>query len=332
MTAVSDELPVQPLSLTHQHIFSVINTRLRHRHCPPSNSLPQKLRVLDIGCGDGLLISFLQTMFEHHYPQVDIEIYGFDIGEVGYQNDQQLPNTISLLRERHPHVDWQQRINLRSLGAQWSYPPGFFDIAVSNQVLEHVDDLDDFLRNLKSSLHTNGFSVHLFPLGNHIVEEHTRMPFIHYVKDQESRTAYARLLNRIGLSRYRYDQKALGYTDPNTHAEDTAKFIQGFTCYRKFSDFYRHCNELCLSLSHHYTKDFYLAKARQLARLKPALTYRSWDFCLAESVLSGLLKYVSSVTLTIAPVNYDIGDRIRCEKEFWQRVNTHQREAAKQAA
>jgi len=333
MSAVVEELPIRPTSLTHQHLFSVLHTRLRRARVDRDGPHGRRrLRVLDIGCGDGLFIDFLQTHLEHYYPECDVEVFGFDVSEVGYHDQNQLPNALSLLQTRHPEVPWSERITSQAAGVDWGFPARFFDIAVSNQVLEHVDDLDHFLRNLKRCLKQNGFSAHLFPLANHVVEAHTKMPFVHYIQDQESRTAYANWLNRVGVSRYRLDREILGYKDTHTHAEDAAKFIQAFTCYRKFGDFYRECNQLGMSVSHHYTKDLYLAKLRRLCRLRPVLTYRPWNWLLLESILSGALKYVSSVTLTIAPINYDIGQRVRSEKEFCHRSRTRADKFNKQAA
>ena len=59
---------------------------------------------------------------------------------------------------------WNDRIKVISGDAQWGYDEGFFDIAISNPVIEHVRDLDRFLENFIHSVSRDGVSIHLFPL------------------------------------------------------------------------------------------------------------------------------------------------------------------------
>src|SRR3546814_2388133 len=68
-------------------------------------------------------------------------------------------------------------------------PPGWFDIAVSNQVIEHVEALTPFLRNLREALAPNGISVHLFPLSHCMQEAHVRVPFSPWIRRSEEHTS-----------------------------------------------------------------------------------------------------------------------------------------------
>lgn len=328
-------MTVSPASLTHQHIFGVLNTILQRTSFATGASVPERLKILDIGCGDGALIGYLQTMLEARYPDTKIEIYGFDIDDFGYASPDQRPATVALLEAQHPQVDWSDRVHLHRASEDWRFTESTFDFAVSNQVLEHVDDLDHFLRNVHRVLKPNGQSVHLFPLGNCIMETHTHMPFVHHVLDHESRVAFAGLMNRLGLSRYFRDRTMLGYDDMDTHARDSAEYLQGFTCYRSFREFHRNCNRLGLTLSSCYTKDLYLAKLRQVLNMPASYNYQQWNYLLAESMVSGILKYVSSVTLTMSKIDYDIGERIRKEKAWKQARRmqvAEQSEATRRAA
>lgn len=295
--------------LAHQHLFSALNTLIKRKTTKPP------IRVLDIGCGDASLMSYLQRAFTDHQPDCRAEIYGFDISEQGYRHPEQMRNAIRLLRDRHPGIDWSRRVGSWCARDEWQYDDGFFDLAVSNHVLEHVPDVAHFLANLKRCLKPGGLSVHLFPLRNHIIEGHTNMPFVHYVRDFEDRVAYASLLNRLGLSRFRSDREILGLDDPVQHARDAAEFVQGFTTYRSFRDFYLECNRNQLSLSHEFTADFYLSKLRRLAKRDPIHSYPKRAVVpLARTILFQFLKHVSSVTLVMESIDYDIANRIRREK------------------
>ena len=203
-----------PASLTHQHLFAVINTLLqRAKEANGPLASRKRLRILDIGCGDGVLISYLQKMLEAHNPGIEIELYGFDIEDHGYADSSQLPNTLRLLKQDHPHVDWSERIVLQRADEAWRFPENYFDFSVSNQVLEHVDDVDQFLENTHRVLRPGGHSTHLFPLENCLMETHVNMPLVHKIQDHETRIAYAGLMNRLGFSRYKKDRTILGYRE-----------------------------------------------------------------------------------------------------------------------
>src|SRR3546814_5989469 len=85
-------------------------------------------------------------------------------------------------------------------------PPGWFDISVSNQVIEHVEELTPFLRNLREALAPNGISVHLFPLSHCMQEAHVRVPFSHWIRDFHYRVAWIKLMSRLGIGKYRSEE------------------------------------------------------------------------------------------------------------------------------
>src|SRR3546814_12805235 len=106
--------------------------------------------------------------------------------------------------------------------ASWGYPPGWFDIADSNQVIEHVEELTPFLRNLREALAPNGISVHLFPLSHCMQEARVRVPFHPWLRDFHYRLAWIKLISRLGVGNSRADRRILGDTDSNSHPNKTA--------------------------------------------------------------------------------------------------------------
>jgi SAM-dependent methyltransferase len=309
--------PVPPISVAHEHVVAALNTHLRAAKAWASGD---RIRVLDIGCGDGLLLAYLQAMSDAGGFGAEVELHGFDVDEMGYQDARQRPRALGLLDTAHPGIEWHRRVKTIRSDAAWGYPAGFFDAAVSNQVLEHVRDLDHFLANLKNHLRPGGISVHLFPLKNYVVEGHTGIPFLHWLRSFDTQVPYVDLLSRMGVGRYATDRTMLGYRDTRSHARDTASFVQLYTSYRSLGDIARACNAHGLALSHLYTKDFYLAKLRRIARRRAHERYRAWRPFVLEALAFAVLKYVSSVTLTISRVEYDIGERIRREKEHHRRA------------
>src|SRR5262245_31793289 len=101
----------RPKSVTHQHLSTTIATLLRERQVEPREG---RLRILDIGCGDGELVAHLQQELTAAFPGLAIELYGFDIGEQGYRDEGQFDTASRALATRFPDVDWRQRISIIS--------------------------------------------------------------------------------------------------------------------------------------------------------------------------------------------------------------------------
>lgn len=304
----TDRFPV-----THQHIFSVIRTLMHEGRIDTSH---RPLRILDIGCGDGKLIHSLQTLLERHCPDLEFEIFGFDVGEHGFREENQMAGAIDYLTVRHPGVDWLGRIKLISDSEPWGYPEGSIDLAVSNQVIEHVEDLDHFLRNLRSSLKVGGQSIHVFPLQQCMQEAHCHVPFSHRIADFNQRVGWIKFVSRLGIGRYRTDRKVLGHQGLDHHAVETAKFIECWTTYRSFGEIARHASQLSMATSYHFSKNLLSAKLRQVSGAGPAERYSRWTVLGLEWLSYLFARSITSATLTIEPLSYDIGKRIAAEKAF----------------
>src|SRR3546814_16304011 len=86
------------------------------------------------------------------------------------------------------------------------------------------------------SLAPNGISVHLFPLSHCMQEAHVRVPFSHWIRDFHYRVAWIKLMSRLGIGKYRHDRRILGHADVQSHAIQSAKFIECWTSYRSFRE------------------------------------------------------------------------------------------------
>lgn len=309
MNTRSPQAPAVPV--THLHIYQVLRSLIAEGTIAVGGG---PVRILDIGCGDGRLMDSLTELAAAEPEPFAIEVHGFDIGEQGYRDNRQQDDAVGLLSARHPGIDWASRIRLFGADEPWSYPPGHFDVAVSNQVLEHVHDLDGLLDNIASAVRVDGASIHLFPLAQCIQEAHCLVPFAHWITNFDYRVSWIAQLSRIGIGRYRRDRVVLGHGDPQEHARKTAAYIQCWTHYRSFAEIARHCRGRGLAPSYHFTKDFFAAKLRAVMGVRPARHYRRRSALGLEWLSFLALRYLSSATLTIRPVTYDIGARIAAEK------------------
>lgn len=298
-------------SVTHDHIVATVMTLLRERQVTPRGG---RLRVLDIGCGDGALVDHLQHSLAAALPGLAIEVHGFDIGEQGYNDGGQFDTAIGRLAARHPHVEWRERISLQSDSEPWRYPSGFFDLAISNQVLEHVEDLAAFLAELRRCLSPQGASVHVFPLSSCIVEAHCQTPFAHWIRDFDRRVDWIELLSRFNIGSYRRHSRILGHSDRHDHAVQTAQYIQCWTRYRDFRTIADACDATALSVTSGLTKGLFITKLRSLLGLAPPTSYRRSRLIGLDWLSFAIGRRLSSATLVIRPASYDIGRRIAAEK------------------
>ena len=307
------------IPIAHVHIFLVLSTLLENKTITTQN---RPLRILDIGCGDGRLIDSLMRLSRSEIPNTPLEIYGFDIGEQGYQDGAQKNEAELYLEIHHPGIVWKDRIKIISGDARWGYDEGFFDMAVSNQVIEHVRDFELFMENFRYSVSSEGASIHLFPMYHCIQEAHCHVPFAHWISNFDYRVAWIALMSRLGIGRYQKHRVVLGHSTPEIHAQETAKYIQCWTTYRTFAQIAETCRNKSLAISYHFTKDFFLTKLRRIAGLPPAKRYRKWTFLGLEWLSFTIGKHLSSSTLVIRPLHYDIGARIAAEKAAMNRSNS----------
>jgi SAM-dependent methyltransferase len=110
--------------------------------------LPPGSRVLDFGSGAGALVDT--------YRAAGLDSYGCDI-EIDRESDRQR------LIETDPY-----RI---------PYPDDWFDLVVSNQVFEHVQNPEEAFAEIARVLKPGGLSLHMFPGRYRIREGHVFVPF-----------------------------------------------------------------------------------------------------------------------------------------------------------
>jgi SAM-dependent methyltransferase len=80
---------------------------------------------------------------------------------------------------------------------------GRYDLVVSNQVFEHVDDLDATLREIERVLRPGGSLLSMFPSRDVWREGHCGIPFLHrFASDSRLAYHYARGMRRLGFGYY----------------------------------------------------------------------------------------------------------------------------------
>ena len=86
-----------------------------------------------------------------------------------------------------------------SKGGRTCFPDAFFDLIISDQVLEHVQDIDKSAKEIGRILKTGGITLHIFPSRHSLVEMHLKMPIVHWLPKNLTRKAAIRLFLHLGL-------------------------------------------------------------------------------------------------------------------------------------
>lgn len=145
---------------------------------------PVKGNLLDVGCGKGDMV---QLAAQHGWESQGVEFFGHGSGT----------NIKSVLTERG-----LLGINIHEYdGVTFPFPDESFDIVLSNQVFEHVPDLDRILSEVSRVLRPGGALICTFPYQDAIREGHSNVLFAHWFPKSRARVVWLFLFRCIGVGR-----------------------------------------------------------------------------------------------------------------------------------
>lgn len=143
---------------------------------------PEDVRVLDWGCGRGRFVLWLREQ--------GFEAYGADVDLEPIQNG--LPLFIEKGYQGEP-------LTLIAADGKTTYADGFFDFIFTDNVIEHVKDLDLVVREVGRLTGANGGGYHIFPAQRQFKEGHLFMPFVHWIPAGGARKALISLCVSLGI-------------------------------------------------------------------------------------------------------------------------------------
>lgn len=171
----------------------------------------KSLVVLDYGCGSGDVVRLMR--------KEGVNCFGTDLAS-SLSN----PAVSELVRQR----------TVLPLNPDGTIPFSWrFDIVISNQVLEHVRNLDGVLSNIEASLKPYGIMYHHFPVAQSLREAHIGIPFAHWFSKGPARFVYAFILRCLGFGLCRENQKSFEWT------RNTLAWLDSHCFYRDLRFFHR---------------------------------------------------------------------------------------------
>ncbi|MGB0971451.1 MAG: class I SAM-dependent methyltransferase [Mycobacterium sp.] len=133
------------------------------------------IRVLDVGCGRGDTVAWL--------VEQGFDAFGIDVRQEYVANGRAYlgPDRLSVLE-----------------GTAYPYPDDYFDIVISDEVFEHVADLDELAREVARTTKPGGVGLHVFPAKWTLIEPHLGAPLVHWLPKGKLRRGAIRLLLSAG--------------------------------------------------------------------------------------------------------------------------------------
>ena len=284
-------------SITHLHIFAIINTLIKYRFDTNSKRV---FRILDIGCGNGRLIQILAKELRLVYAELNFELYGLDVDDSNVQQKGYFEKTIQGLQNQFPHEPWNERVKLIRSNQIWPFDENHFDFIYSNQVMEHVFNQSFFLDEVRRTITNDGWSLHLYPLRHYIYEGHIRIPYVHKFRNWTMTYHWIKWASYIGFGTYK-EHKIKGL-DKNIHSYSKrhADYLTFQVNYQTLKQITNTAKECKLKPSFDFTYLYYKQKVRSLFKLKPLESYDIDDISsVKNSFYFFFLKYISGITLIL---------------------------------
>ena len=176
-----------------------------------SNYKGKKLKILDFGCGKGELVRLLYDA-------------GFDV----YGSDSSL-----FYKDFYSITDKQLfdngRIKLNDENGRSSFPDNYFDIIITNMVLEHVENLEEVIDELNNKMKVDGAMLHFAPVQESIREGHIKQYFIHWLPKNRIRYLICLCQRLIGIgASYKKNEPVHKYIQKRLNAIDNHCFYRSF--------------------------------------------------------------------------------------------------------
>jgi SAM-dependent methyltransferase len=282
---------------SQSHLVALCNTMLKRE------DLPSTVRILDMGSGDAQMLACLARTLPFQYKDRNFEFYGFEVGDIGWQSDNYLERTTDFLREHVPGHQWNDRIAFFSASDCWPYQSGSFDVIISNQVLEHVQQHALVFGEIRRCLAEGGVSINLFPLHEMIYEVHAHMPFVHWIRQSGWRRKLMLGFARLGLTRkYKEEMHFRGWRNLEEFASIYSDVLGSMTNYKSSKQIAALAGNAGLKAEFSYTKNFFSTKLLSMLKRSPnCYALPTW----VDRATFPILKRLASITLILRPVEFD---------------------------
>ena len=172
-------------------------------------------RVMDWGCGEGFTVARLR--------ELGYDAWGVDV------NDISLERGTKMFASR-PYFRQNTLAKLQADG-KTDFPDARFHFVMSNQVLEHVSNLQTVAAEISRITAANGAGLHLFPAKWRLREVHVGMPLVHWLPKTTLRMWGVVLCLMMKI------EPKTGWT--SLHGKSVTERAKGYCAFLNYRTFYR---------------------------------------------------------------------------------------------
>ena len=171
-------------------------------------------RVLDHGCGKGLLVEAGVSKSIDFYG---VEMFSHGSG-IGIKDEIACKG---LLGNRIKEI----------VDHKIPFPDEYFDLVVSNQVLEHIPDIEPVISEIGRVLRADGLFLCIVPYQEAFMEGHCKIPFAHWFRAESAFQYYWLYVFKVlGFGRRKKEK------DPRVWANYFSAWLKDNTFYRTFPE------------------------------------------------------------------------------------------------
>ena len=138
------------------------------------NLKKSNMNILDWGCGRGRAVLWLRA---HGY-----NAFGTD------SDPEPIRDCRDLFLARG--LDADSVLSILENGEEKVFPDAFFNLSFSEEVFEHVKDIERVATNLKRITVSDGAGIHFYPAHKRVMETHLYMPCVHWLPKNMVRKIY----------------------------------------------------------------------------------------------------------------------------------------------
>ena len=183
-------------------------------------------RILDYGCGAGTVVKNLRER--------NILAFGCDVfyegGDYSKDVDTEFFNNGTIKKMLDNKIPFEN---------------DSFDFVLNNQVMEHVENLDEVLAEINRVLKPGGKVLSLFPHRGAWREGHCGIPFLHWFpKNSKFRIYYAAILRSLGLGHFKEGKGIIQWS------KDFCNYIDNWTHYRTLNEIRKSYHQYFSQITH----------------------------------------------------------------------------------
>lgn len=183
-------------------------------------------RVLDYGCGAAEIVKKLLNL--------DINAFGCDVFYEGGDYSRSIDSAL-----------FDSAIIRKMEGDTIPFESASFDFVINNQVMEHVENLNSVLSELKRVLRPGGLILNLFPDKSVWREGHCGVPFLHWFpKNVHARVYYAAVWRTLGFGHHKSNKSVMCWS------QEFCEWLDKWTYYRTRREITSAYNKYFINIRH----------------------------------------------------------------------------------